>query len=61
MAVLKIVWKNPKAEPRKRRWHELASDVGRRVYLVEELVPQGSLKQWAQRVALEIIVGGRAA
>jgi hypothetical protein len=61
MASLKVVWKNPKPAPRKRRWHELASDVGRRVYLVEELILQGSRKGWAQAVALEIIPGGRAA
>jgi len=37
----KIVWRNPKSAPRSRRWHELACDVGRRWYVVEELVPQG--------------------
>jgi hypothetical protein len=60
MARLCIVWKNPKASPRKRRWHELACDVGRRLYVVEELVPQGDQKRWAQSIALEVIYGGRA-
>ena len=60
MARLRVIWKNPKTAPRKRRWYELASDFGRRVYLVEELVPQGSRKCWAQSVALEVIPGGRA-
>jgi hypothetical protein len=60
MATLNIVWKNPKASPRKRRWHELACDVGRRLYVVEELVPQGDQNRWAQSVALEVIYGGRA-
>jgi hypothetical protein len=41
MTGLKIVWRNPKSAPRSRRWHELACDVGRRWYVVEELVPQG--------------------
>jgi len=61
MARLQIVWKNPNPTRRKRRWHELASDFGRRVYLVEELISQGTRKCWAQSVALEVIVGGRAA
>jgi len=61
MARLKIVWKNPNPTQRKRRWHELASDFGRRVYLVEELIFQGTRRSWAQSVALEVIVGGRAA
>lgn len=61
MARLKIVWKNPNPSPRKRRWHELASDFGRRIYLVEELISQGTRKCWAQSVALEVIPGGRAA
>jgi hypothetical protein len=60
MARLEIVWKNPNPAPRKWRWHELAADFGRHVYLVEELIPQGTRKCWAQAVALEIIPGGRA-
>jgi hypothetical protein len=60
MTGLKIVWRNPKAEPRKRRWHELACDVGRRLYVVEELVSQGNQKRWAQSIALEVILGRRA-
>jgi hypothetical protein len=36
MSRLEIVWRNPKASRRERRWHELACDVGRRLYLVEE-------------------------
>jgi len=61
MARLKIVWKNPNPAPRKRRWHELACDVGRRLYVVEELVLNGAQTRWAQSVALEVIPGGRAA
>jgi len=38
MSRLKIVWSNQKAQQRKRRWHKLACDVGRRLYVVEELV-----------------------
>jgi hypothetical protein len=34
--------------------------VGRRLYVVEELVPQGDQKRWAQSIALEVIYGGRA-
>jgi len=60
MSQLKIVWRNPKSRPRERRWHELACDVGRKLYVVEELVPQGDQKRWAQAVALEIVPGGRA-
>jgi len=59
MTALKIVWRNPKAAPRKRRWHELASDVGRRLYVVEELVFQGDHKRWAQSIALEVVSGRR--
>ena len=61
MAGLKIVWKNPHPAPRKRRWHELACDVGRRLYVVEELVPNGAQTRWAQAAAFEIIYGRRTA
>jgi hypothetical protein len=37
MSRLKIVWRNPKTARRERRWHELACDVGRKLYVVEEL------------------------
>jgi hypothetical protein len=60
MATLKIVWRNTKPMRRKRRWHELACNVGRRFYVVEELVPQGDKQRWAQAVALELVHGGRA-
>ena len=61
MSRLKIVWSNSKAERRKRRWHKLACDVGRRLYLVEELVTRGDQPCWARAVALEVVHGGRAA
>jgi hypothetical protein len=35
--------------------------VGRRLYVVEELVSRGEQKQWAQALALEVITGRRAA
>src|SRR5579864_9836863 len=54
MTGLKIVWRNPKPASRKRRWHELACDVGRRLYVVEELVAQGGQPRWAQSIALEM-------
>ena len=60
MSQLKIVWRNPKTARRERRWHELACDVGRKLYVVEELVPQGDQKRWAQAAALELVYGGRA-
>jgi hypothetical protein len=60
MSQLKIVWRNPKSARRQRRWHELACDVGRRLYVVEELVPQGDQKRWAQAAALEVVYGGHA-
>lgn len=60
MKALKIVWRNPNSVRRERRWHELACDVGRRLYVVEELVPQGDKKRWAQSLALEVVHGGRA-
>jgi hypothetical protein len=60
MARLKIVWRNPKASKRARRWHELECDVGRRLYVVEELVPLRDQQRWAQSLALEIVPGGRA-
>jgi len=41
--------------------HELAGDVGRRLYLVEEWVTRGDQNCWAQAVALELVSGGRAA
>jgi hypothetical protein len=55
MTGLKIVWRNPKPASRKRRWHELACDVGRRLYVVEELVIQSGQPRWAQSIALEMI------
>jgi hypothetical protein len=60
MSGLEIVWRNPKASRRERRWHELACDVGRRLYLVEEWVARGDQHCWAQAVALEVVRGGRA-
>jgi hypothetical protein len=60
MSRLKIVWSNPKAA-RKRLWHKLACDVGRRLYLVEELVTHGDQPCWAQAVAPEVVRCGRAA
>jgi hypothetical protein len=57
MTGLKIVWRNPKPAHRSRRWHELACDVGRRLYVIEELVPQGEHKRWAQSIALEVVFG----
>ena len=44
----------------KRRWRKLACDVGRRFYVVEELVTRGDQPCWAQAVALEVVHGGRA-
>ena len=60
MERLKVVWRNPKPSPKKRRWRELADNVGRRLYVVEELVPQGENKRWAQTIALEVITCRRA-
>jgi hypothetical protein len=60
MAQPKIVWRNSKTPKCERRWHELACNVGRKLYVVEELVPQGDHKRWAQAAALEIVPGGRA-
>jgi len=60
MSCLEIVWRNPKASRRERRWHELACDIGRRLYLVEEWVTRGDQHCWAQAVALEVVRGGRA-
>jgi hypothetical protein len=60
MSQLKVVWRNPRHAKRERRWHALACDVGRKLYVVEELVPQGDQKRWAQAVALEIVPVGRA-
>jgi len=54
MERLKVIWKNPKPAPRKRRWHELASNLGRRLFVVEELV-KGQDNRWARTIALELI------
>jgi len=59
MSQLKVVWRNSRTAKRQRRWHELG-DVGRKLYVVEELVPLGDQKRWGQAVALEIVPGGRA-
>jgi hypothetical protein len=56
MERLKVIWRNnPKPAPRKRRWHELAANIGRRLFVVEELIPQGQEKRWARTIALEMI------
>jgi len=60
MSHLKIIWRNPRSPHSERRWYELACDVGRKLDVVEELVPQGDQKRWAQAVALEVVPGGRA-
>jgi hypothetical protein len=60
MTGLKIVWRNPRAASRQRRWHELASDVGRRLYVVEELVTLSGQQRWAQSIALEVTSSRRA-
>jgi hypothetical protein len=59
MERLKVIWRNPKPSPRKRRWHELAANVGRRLFVVEELVPLGKETRWARTIALELIPGRR--
>jgi hypothetical protein len=61
MTGLKIVWRNPKPAGRARRWHELACDVRRRLYVVEELVTQSGQQRWAQSIALEVISSRRVA
>jgi hypothetical protein len=55
MERLKVIWRNPKPAPRKRRWRELAANLGRRLFVVEELVPQGRENRWARTIALELI------
>jgi hypothetical protein len=55
MGRLKVIWRNPKPSTRKRRWHELATNVGRRLFVVEELIPQGQENRWARTIALELI------
>jgi hypothetical protein len=60
MSQLKVVWRNSRTAEREKRWHELGCDVGRKLYVVEELVPLGDQKRWAQAVALEIVPGGPA-
>jgi hypothetical protein len=54
MERLKVIWRNPKPSPRKRRWHELAANLGRRLFVVEELV-KGQDNRWARTIALELI------
>jgi len=58
---LHVIRRNPKPTIRKHRWHELARDAGRRLYVVEELMPQGEQKRWAQTLALEVITTGHRA
>ena len=60
MARLIVVGRNPKPGHKQRRWHQLACDFGRRLYVVEELLVQGNRTQWAQAAALEVICGGSA-
>jgi hypothetical protein len=61
MTRLEIVWRNPAPrQRRKRRWHELACNVGRRLYTVEELVTQGEHQRWARAAAFEVVFGKRA-
>jgi len=55
MERLKVICRNLKPAPRKRRWHELAANLGRRLFVVEELVPQGRENRWARTIALELI------
>jgi hypothetical protein len=59
MATPKIIWRNPTLACRKRRWHEPSFDIGRRLYVVEELVPRDDQRRWAQSLALEVVCGGR--
>jgi len=47
MERLKATWRNPKPSPHKRRWHELAANVGSRVFVAEELVALGRENRWA--------------
>jgi len=55
MGRLRVIWRNPRPSPRKHRWHELAPNLGRRLFVVEELVPLGQEKRWARTIALELI------
>jgi hypothetical protein len=59
MGTLQIVWRNRKRTRRKRRRQELARGAFRRLYVVEELVPQGNPVCWVRAAALEVICGGR--
>lgn len=61
MSRLRIVWRGPHPRRYQRRWHELASDFSRRLYVVEELVHQGGQPRWAQAAALEVRYGKRPA
>jgi len=55
MERLKATWRNPKPSPHKRRWHELAANVGRRVFVVEELVALGRENRWVRTIAPELV------
>jgi hypothetical protein len=61
IAVLEIVWRNPKPPQRRRRWEPITQDSATGHYLVQELIstPVGSF--WATTSSLEILPGGRAA
>jgi hypothetical protein len=54
MAVLAIVWRNPKRVGIRRRWRQLKSDASCRHYIMEELVSPRT-DYWVGTSRLEIV------
>ena len=61
MAMLEIVWRNPKSPQRRQRWEQINEDSGSIRYLVQELVPTSIGWFWMTATSLEFVPGGRAA
>jgi len=60
MRDLMIVWRNPNPHRGTRHWRTRKSEFTMGVYIVQELIPHGTMGRWASTSALEVHKGRRA-
>lgn len=61
MALLKIVWRNPKPVCHYQRWEQLKDEPRLSLYLIRVFVPLDNGGYWSPTSHLEVVRGGRAA
>jgi len=61
MAILEIVWRNPRPVRYHSRRRSCKRESNRSLYLLQEFVADGFIGYWTTISALEMLPGGRAA